>query len=234
MPSCVDVVRNRHAAFKSRTAEQLVRAPLAVFSCTCKLLQARTQNQEAKAVIEALVSDASLKPTLSQHYFGDRDHVEQIKTLLHSMSNGGSPDEWRREHGAFHADPAFIVTLHRVMAEVTAELAEASPDAVRWIAERFPKKDKRVPNPQRPGKYKIVTVPRDPAKCWKSFLLQQDEALGLLSKMRAATALRLQTGPPLHDCLFVEKSGDAEEVATAMAHAVEDATWRAPLSTLFR
>ena len=54
-------------------------------------------------------------------------------------------------------------------------------------------------------KMKEVQVPRDPARCWKSYLPQCDEACGLLAKMQAAARERFSTGPPLHDCLFVAK-----------------------------
>ena len=89
-----------------------------------KLLQAQTQNPEAKALIERIISDEALKPSLSEYYFGTSERTKEVKMLLHSMSNGGSAREWRVAHKVSRADdPAFIVDLHRVMGDVTHEIA---------------------------------------------------------------------------------------------------------------
>ena len=61
-----------------------------------KLLHARTTNQEARQVSERLINDRALKTELSRHYFDADDREKDIKTLLHRVSNGGSPREWQR------------------------------------------------------------------------------------------------------------------------------------------
>ncbi len=190
-----------------------------------KLLQSATRNGEAKMLIEQILSDEALKPSLSTYYFGTPDRVSDIKALLHSVSNSGTPDEWRRECGASsHDDPSFVLDLQRVMSEVTRELASegAGPEAVKFIAERFPTKTKTVPDPQHDDSYKMKCVEeaRDPARCWKSHLLQEKEVLGLLAKMNVAARYGASCGPPLHDCLFVEKSVCLPSLAAPMTEAV--------------
>ena len=191
-----------------------------------KLLQARTQCSEAKALIERILSDPTLLEELSQHYFEVPDRTEDIKTLLHRVSNGGSADEWQTEKKLARPNHAYIVSLCKAMSQVTLELATtgSGPAAIQLITERFPNKKKRLPNPADPMKMKEVQVPRDPARCWKSYLLQCDEACGLLAKMQAAARERFSTGPPLHDCLIVAKTHDEEIVASIMSEAVASAT----------
>ena len=83
-----------------------------------RLTQARTGNAAAKELIERIVSDGSLKAELSQHYFGEPGRIEEdIKPLLHSVSNGGSPSEWQRGRMLSRPDHGFIVDLERVMAQ---------------------------------------------------------------------------------------------------------------------
>ena len=173
-----------------------------------KLTQARTGNAAAKELIERIVSDGSLKAELSQHYFGEPGREEDIKPLLHSVSNGGSPAEWQRERVLSRPDHGFIVDLEHAMAQVTREFAEtgSGPQAVALISARFPTKKKRVLDPSSPSGYKEIEAPRDPARCWKSYLLQSDEAKGLLAKITEAQRQRLSIGPPLHDGLFVQRS----------------------------
>ena len=190
-----------------------------------KLLHSLTDNRRAKELIGRILSDASLKPTLSEHYFGTPDRVGDIKALLHSMSNGGAPDAWRRECGATsHDDPPFVVELQSAMSEVTRELASTGvgSEAVKFIAERFPVKMTMLPDPRpdEPYKMKCVEEARDPERCWKSYLLQEKEMLGLLAKMKVAERYGASCGPPLHDCLFVEKSACSESMAAAMSTAV--------------
>ena len=64
-----------------------------------KLLQGLTCNERAKAMIERVVSDRSLKPHLSRHYFGNEDHTLEVKRLLHALSNGGTVDAWKKKCG---------------------------------------------------------------------------------------------------------------------------------------
>ena len=140
-------------------------------------------NQEAKQVIERLTNDPSLKSELSRHYFDADDREKEIKTLLHRVSNGGAPAEWQRSHGIDCADHSFVLDLQRTTSEVTRELAAAGsgPEAVQLIASRFPTKTERVPKQGEPAKFEQVEVPREPDRCWKSYLLQHDEARGLLA-----------------------------------------------------
>jgi len=189
-----------------------------------KLLQARTTNQEAKRVIERLTSDPSLKAELSRHYFDTDDREKDIKRLLHRVSNGGAPRKWQQLLGIDRADHDFVLDLQRTTSEVTRELAAtyAGPAAIQLIANRFPTKTERVPKPDNPTKFEAIEVPRDASSCWKSYLLQHDEARGLLAKMQTAARLRIQMGPPLHDCLFVSKSIDEETVAATMTQAVTE------------
>ena len=196
-----------------------------------RLLQRLTQNAEARAIIERIITDDALKPTLSQHYFGNMDRVSDIKTLLHSLSNGGGPEAWRRKCGASrHEDPPFVKDLQRVMAEVTEELATTGvgPEAVRYIAEHFPTKYELVsdPRPGEPDHMKRVKVRRDPALTWKSYILQHHEFLGLQAKISVAAHFGISRGPPLHDCLFVEKVGGSrlESLGLAMSDAVLEAS----------
>ena len=142
------------------------------------------------------------------------------------MSNGGSADEWQTEKQLARPNHAYIVSLCKAISEATLELATTSsgPAAIQLIAERFPSKKKRLPNLADPSKMKEVQVPRDPARCWKSYLLQCDEACGLLAKMQAAARERFSTGPPLHDGLFVAKTHDEEIVVSIMSEAVASAT----------
>ena len=187
-----------------------------------KLLQARTTNQEAIGVVQRLTTDPLLRAELSRHYFDADDQEKQIKPLLHRVSNGGAPREWQRSHGISRADHTFVLDLQRTTSEVTRELAltDSGPAAVQLIADRFPTKTERRPKPGVPTKFEEVEVPRDPERCWKSYLLQHDEARGLLAKMQTAARLHIQMGPPLHDCLFVSKSVDEETVAATMSQAV--------------
>ena len=190
-----------------------------------KLLHSLTENRRAKELIERIIGDASLKPALSEHYFGTADRVGDIKALLHSMSNGGAPDTWRRECGATtHDDPPFVKELQDAMGEVTRELASTGvgPEAVQFIAERFPVKTRMLPDPRPddPFKMKCVKEARDPERCWKSYLLQEKEMLGLLAKMKVAQGYGASCGTPLHDCLFVEKPACSEGLASAMSTAV--------------
>jgi hypothetical protein len=123
-----------------------------------------------------------------------------------------------------------VKDLQRIMHEVTKELATTGvgPAAVRFIAERFPTKSKLVPDPKpgHPAHKKSVEVQRDAARCWKSYLLQQHEFLGLQAKMRVATRFGTSCGPPLHDCLFVEKLGGGrlESLGVEMSDAVLQAS----------
>ena len=190
-----------------------------------KLLQARTVNSEAKEVIERIISDRKLKEELSLHYFDVVDRQKDVKTLLHRVSNGGSSREWQKESGISRADHLFVLDLQRFTSQVAEELAATGegPAAISLIAERFPLKKRRVPKPEDPTKFKLIEVARDPARCWKSYLLQHDEARGLLAKMQTAARLRIPIGPPLHDCLFVSKELDEEAVAAAMTQAVAGA-----------
>ena len=187
-----------------------------------RLLQARTQNPDAKALIERILADQSLKPVLSTHYFDVADRIHDIKELLHSLSNGGSPVTWQRDRGLRRTDHKFVVDLERIMSDVTQELATRGEGlrAIQLIAERFPTKRKRIPDPADPRKTKEIEVPRDPARCWKSYLLQNDEVRGLLAKIAVASNRFVPRGPPLHDCLFVENSCDLESTAAAMSKAV--------------
>ena len=190
-----------------------------------KLLQARTQCPEAKDIIERIVSDPAFLEELSQHYFDGGGRREDIKVLLHKVSNGGSADEWQTERKMARPNHAYIVSLCRAMSQVTLELATtgSGPAAIQLIAERFPTKKKRVPNPADPSKTMEIEVSRDPARCWKSYLLQNDEACGLLAKIATAARESFSIGPPLHDCLFVSKAHDDESVAALMSAAVADA-----------
>ena len=52
-------------------------------------------------------------------------------------------------------------------------------------------------------KNKEIEVPRDPASCWKSYLLQSDEVRGLLAKIGVAASRFIPRGPPLHDCSLI-------------------------------
>ena len=132
-----------------------------------KLLQARTQCSEAKALIERILSDPTLLEELSQHYFDASGRTEDIKTLLHRVSNGGSADEWQTEKKLARPNHAYIVSLCKAMSQVTLELATtgSGPATIQLIAERFPSKKKSLPNPTDPLKMKEVQVPRDPARC---------------------------------------------------------------------
>ena len=67
---------------------------------------------------------------------------------------------------------------------------------------------------------KCVEEARGPARCWKSYLLQEREVLGLFAKMKVAARHGVSCGPPLHDCLFVEKSASLPGIAAAMSGAV--------------
>ena len=67
---------------------------------------------------------------------------------------------------------------------------------------------------------KCVEVVRDPAKCWKSYLLQHHEVLGLLAKMDVAARFGVSCGPPLHDCLFVERAPCLPSISKAMSEAM--------------
>ena len=107
-----------------------------------KSLHSLTSNGGAKQLIDRILGDWSLKPSLSAHYFGTPNRVGYIKALLHSVSNGGTPDTWRRECGVTSQDdPPFVIELRRAMGEVTRELAStgAGPEAVTFIAGRFPR-----------------------------------------------------------------------------------------------
>ena len=190
-----------------------------------KLLQARTRNNEARELIERIITDSDLKPMLSQHYFDAGDRVDDIKTLLHSISNGGTSAQWQSDCGLRRTDHKLVVQLQQVMGDVTHEIANvgAGPQAIKLISEQFPTKRKRIVDPSDPTKKKEITVPRDPARCWKSYVLQNDEVHGLLAKMKVAANRSVPTGPPLHDCLFVEKSCDNEALAIAMSEAIENA-----------
>ena len=119
-----------------------------------KLLQARTQCSEAKALIERILSDPTLLEEVSQHYFEVSDRTEDIKTLLHRVSNGGSADEWQTEKMLARPNHAYIVSLCKAMSQVTLELATtgSGPAAIQLIAERFPNKKTRVLNPADPSK----------------------------------------------------------------------------------
>ena len=190
-----------------------------------KLLQSLTGSEEAKALIERVVADEGLKPTLSTHYFGTPDRVKDVKELLHMVSNGGKPKDWRKKCGAScHDDPPFVLELQRAMDDVTRELAQTGvgPQAVKFIAAKFPTKTRLVPDPQPddPDKMKCVEAARDPAKCWKSYLLQRHEVLGLLAKMDVAARFGVSCGPPLHDCLFVERAPCLPSISKAMSEAM--------------
>ena len=188
-----------------------------------RLLQARTRNVEAAALLENVITDATLKNRLSKHYFGTEDNTSDVKELLHSICNGGSSEQWQHDHGISRTDHEFVTDFHRAMAEVSRELAsrDGGPEAVQLIAERFPTKRKRITDTT--GKKKEIELPRDAARCWQSYLLQNDEVKCLFSKIEVASRHSIATGPPLHDCLFVEKIGDLESVAAGMSKAIADA-----------
>ncbi len=69
------------------------------------------------------------------------------------------------------------------MSDTTGELAEVNPEAVKFIAEHFPTKEVREPDPVT-GEVKTAPETRGPKLCWKSFLLQQDEASSLQVKLK--------------------------------------------------
>ena len=98
---------------------------------------------EANTSIERVVTDETLGPMLSEHYVGARAQAKDFKQLLHSASNGGTPEDWRRECGAPpHADPLPTEDLEPTTGDVTHEFAAAGAglEAVRVIAVRFPTK----------------------------------------------------------------------------------------------
>jgi len=167
-----------------------------------KLLQSLTTNAQARELIERMVTDPSLKVEVSKHYFADETHTTEVKQLLHAMSNGGAVATWRAKHlvRAAVAEHEFIGSFAEAMDQVTVELAQANngPAGVKLIQEHFPNK-------------------RDPRLTWKSFLLQESEMLGLLVKLQTAEEWGVGIGPPLHDCLFVERSGDTRAIADAMS-----------------
>ncbi len=57
-----------------------------------------TKNDMAKAVIERLVSDDTLRQELARAYFGDEaeESPKKAKTLLRAPSSGGSSEELAR------------------------------------------------------------------------------------------------------------------------------------------
>ena len=66
---------------------------------------------------------------------------------------------------------------------------------------------------ERPsGKRRTITTARDAKRTWKSYLLQQDECRGLTKKLQVADRFGVEAGPPLHDCLFVERCDMLEDI----------------------
>ncbi|MBP59914.1 MAG: hypothetical protein CMJ62_00185 [Planctomycetaceae bacterium] len=183
-----------------------------------KLLQARTCSERAKVLIERVISDKDLKPHLSQHYFGDQAHIPEVKKLLHALSNGGSVDTWREKHRirADVAEHEFVIEFTDTMSHVTDELAHQGngPAGVKLIGERFPTKLMRCADGS------MRTVKRDPRLTWKSFVLQEAEVHGLMAKLETAEEFGRGTGPPLHDCLFIEKGRDLMAMAEAMSATI--------------
>ena len=229
-PSCATQLGKKLRAialgtFYAEMDDKLLHGRLRASDAFHKLLQARTRNTEAKALIERIIVDPELKSVLSKHYFDASDRIVDVKELLHSISNGGSPVTWQKDRGLRRTDHKFVIDLQRVMSDVTQELATrgAGPQAIQLIAERFPTKRKRIVDPADLTKSKEIEVPRDPARCWKSYLLQNDEVRGLIAKIGVAASRFVPRGPPLHDCLFVENSCDLESTAAAMSKAVADA-----------
>ena len=74
------------------------------------------------------------------------DRTEDIKTLLHRVSNGGSADEWQTEKKLARLNHAYIVSLCKAMSQVTLELATtgSGPATIQLIAKRFPQPEETL------------------------------------------------------------------------------------------
>ena len=192
-----------------------------------RLLQNATTNERAKGLIDQVIEDSTLKARLATHYFGDAhdESVAKVKTLLHAMSNEGSPETWREEHEvpAQIEEHEFVLAFKVAQSEVTEELAQKNPAAVEFIRENFPTKQILV-KVKGTGKKRAITVQRDPRRTWKSYFLQQGEVKGLFAKMTVAEQFGADVGPPLHDCLFVARGEQLDEIAAEMASAVSAAS----------
>ena len=92
-----------------------------------RLLQAKTSNAAAKERIDTLIIDASLKPDIAAHYFGQANEaaIAKVKKLLHALSNEGSVRTWRDEHNVpIEIDEhSFVVDFAERMREVAEEFA---------------------------------------------------------------------------------------------------------------
>ena len=108
------------------------------------LLQSLPRIPHAVELIERIVTDTSLKVDLSKHYFADEEHTDEVKQLLHAMSNGGAVGTWRANHrvGETIADHDFITRFGEAMDQVTDELATNNngPAGVKLIVGNLPTK----------------------------------------------------------------------------------------------
>ena len=157
-----------------------------------RLLQAKTSNAAAKERIETLITDASLKPDIAAHYFGQANEaaIAKVKKLLHALSNEGSVRTWRDEHNVpIEIDEhSFVVDFAERMREVAEEFArtEEGLAATQMLAKCYPTKQIAIRD-KTSGKRKTITTARDAKRTWKSYLLQQDECRGLLKKKKASS-----------------------------------------------
>ena len=92
-------------------------------------------------LIERIVTDTSLKVELSKHYFADVAHTDEVKQLLHAMSNGGAIRTWRakRRVGARVVEHHLLCRFAEAMDQVTDELATTNngPAGVKLITDNF-------------------------------------------------------------------------------------------------
>ena len=182
-----------------------------------RYIRAFTQIQEVQQILdEFLEAPTKLCTHISQHYFGSstKQHMKQVKALLHRLSMDGTIKVWRQENAVSSAkqDHQFVLEYSRLMPLVTDEV-QTLPSArqgMRIIEEH--------------NKATEATSKR-PKLQWKSYVLQSIEIQAQTRKRQVLTNHNLGVGSLEHDGLKQRRS-DAGPNQAQLQQELGDAATR--------
>ena len=130
--------------------------------------------------------------------------VEHVKDWLHALGNDQAVQNWKIGAGipADVPDHHFIVKYVDAQKTLTDELAENHPEAIKFIKDNYPTKEKKD------SAGKVIKVKRNAKTTWKAFYCQQYEVISRDVKIEYCKAKGIPHGPihTQHDGIAISKN----------------------------